>query len=259
MSDSTKKKIRLISAIVLSVMLIVTGVLLMIACVNIYNIGARPFTTQNISAAFSKISVFVWITVGCVVIGGILSLVFPEESKKPRARIEKKVTLSRLLGRVNLDTTSEEIRAKFDAEKKFCKKLRIATILICVVIIAPALVYILNFKHFSADYNQSVVFACSLILPCMLSCMGIYLVFAMLENTSVERQIALAKAALIESKNQPTPMAKELKENNKIVNIIRIAIAVMALAFLIAGILNGGMADVLSKAINICTECIGLG
>ena len=32
-----------------------------------------------------------------------------------------------------------------------------------------------------------------------------------------------------------------------------------ALVLIIWGVLNGGMRDVLVKAINICTECIGLG
>jgi hypothetical protein len=31
------------------------------------------------------------------------------------------------------------------------------------------------------------------------------------------------------------------------------------LLFIVLGIVNGGMADVLNKAIKICTECIGLG
>ena len=33
----------------------------------------------------------------------------------------------------------------------------------------------------------------------------------------------------------------------------------IALLFILIGIINGGMKDVLIKAINICTECIGLG
>ena len=33
----------------------------------------------------------------------------------------------------------------------------------------------------------------------------------------------------------------------------------IAAAMIAAGVLNGGMRDVLIKAINICTECIGLG
>lgn len=40
---------------------------------------------------------------------------------------------------------------------------------------------------------------------------------------------------------------------------VRRAVFLLAAALIITGILNGGMRDVLIKAINICTECIGLG
>lgn len=40
---------------------------------------------------------------------------------------------------------------------------------------------------------------------------------------------------------------------------LRILLCAAALLLIAAGILNGGMRDVLIKAINICTECIGLG
>ena len=40
---------------------------------------------------------------------------------------------------------------------------------------------------------------------------------------------------------------------------MRGAILVVGIVCLVLGILNGGMADVLGKAIRICTECIGLG
>ena len=39
----------------------------------------------------------------------------------------------------------------------------------------------------------------------------------------------------------------------------RAAIIVAALIFIVAGLVNGGTIAVLAKAINICTECIGLG
>lgn len=42
-------------------------------------------------------------------------------------------------------------------------------------------------------------------------------------------------------------------------NCIRAIVLCAAAAFLALGILNGGARDVLFKAINICTECIGLG
>ena len=39
----------------------------------------------------------------------------------------------------------------------------------------------------------------------------------------------------------------------------RIAVLIVAIALIAVGIFNGGMRDVFVKAINICTECIGLG
>ena len=39
----------------------------------------------------------------------------------------------------------------------------------------------------------------------------------------------------------------------------RNAIIVAAIIFIVAGLINGGTIAVLAKAINICTECIGLG
>ena len=40
---------------------------------------------------------------------------------------------------------------------------------------------------------------------------------------------------------------------------VRGVVFVIAVALIIAGVLNGGARDVLVKAINICTECIGIG
>ncbi|MDE7164193.1 MAG: thioredoxin [Clostridiales bacterium] len=40
---------------------------------------------------------------------------------------------------------------------------------------------------------------------------------------------------------------------------VRGAVGVIAVVFIIVGIVNGGAHDVLVKAVNICQECIGLG
>lgn len=39
----------------------------------------------------------------------------------------------------------------------------------------------------------------------------------------------------------------------------RAAVLIIAVLFVIAGILNGSMEDMFIKAVNICSECIGLG
>ena len=42
-------------------------------------------------------------------------------------------------------------------------------------------------------------------------------------------------------------------------NLIRAALLIVAALMIAAGVFNGGLRDVLYKAKNICTECIGLG
>ena len=48
-------------------------------------------------------------------------------------------------------------------------------------------------------------------------------------------------------------------EKEKKLRIVKIALLVVAVIFIIAGTKNGSMEDTLIKAVNICTECVGLG
>ena len=45
----------------------------------------------------------------------------------------------------------------------------------------------------------------------------------------------------------------------KKLQVVKITLLIAAVIFVIAGIRNGSMEDTLIKAINICTECVGLG
>ena len=259
MSDSIKKRVRLLYGIMLSVMLTVTGVLLMMACVNVYRIGDRPFTPDNISAEFSKIAVVVWITVAMVVIGIILTLVMPEEKAKLRATINKKTILGRLSRRIDTEALPTEVKEKLEAEDKLCKTLKIAAAALIAVAAIVGLVYALNPANFSADYNASVIAACTLILPLSFFGIGIATAYLIIESASLDRRIALVKSAMAAGSKAADAEACEKASRPWLAIGIRIAVAAIAILFIVLGIFNGGMADVLSKAINICTECIGLG
>lgn len=47
--------------------------------------------------------------------------------------------------------------------------------------------------------------------------------------------------------------------SKKFVYATRLVVFCVAVAFVVVGIINGDAGNVLMKAINICTECIGLG
>lgn len=260
MSKKTIQHIRFVYSIVLSLMLIVTGILLMISCVNIYKIGNRPFTPENISTAFSKIAVPVWVTVALSVIGLIAMPFLPAEKSRVKAMKEKKSTLALLQKKLDTQTCDQNALLLIKKEQKIHTILQIGAIAVVCAVAIPAIIYAFNFNHFSADYNASVIAACLWILPAAFVAMGASIAFLYLENASVERQIGYVKSAIAQSKNvSSAPQAQKHRNHAKLMMGIRIALLVIALALIIAGILNGGMADVLAKAVNICTECIGLG
>ena len=260
MSDKTIKNIRQIYGIVLSAMLIISGILMMAACVNVYKIGDRPFTLENISAEFSKISLFLWITGIAIVIGVILGVAFPGNNKKLKSMTSKKVSLSRMLRKVNIHTAREDLVEKLDKEKKLCSILRIGAIIICIIASIPSVIYSFNMNNFGSEYDDSVISACIRILASTLVVVGISIVYVILEDKSLGRQIEYAKEMLADSHEKfSNAEVEKPRKYKKLTLIIRISIVAVALIFIVLGILNGGMADVLSKAINICTECIGLG
>ena len=64
------------------------------------------------------------------------------------------------------------------------------------------------------------------------------------------------KAKRPSGKVRPCPPRKQM---DKPIKIARISVFVLGVLFIVLGMMNGGARDVLIKAINICTECIGLG
>ena len=75
--------------------------------------------------------------------------------------------------------------------------------------------------------------------------------------------ISFAKGIRDENAQRPAKNVKisrkPARNTNKAVNILRIVILLLAVIFIVLGANNGSANDVFGKAVNICTECIGLG
>jgi hypothetical protein len=113
------------------------------------------------------------------------------------------------------------------------------------------------------DINGNVINSMKLVLPCTAFGLAILTAISLWEKASLSTELALVKLAVAAaplSKDAEIPEKKAQKSlSPKATWIIRGAVAAVAVTFIVLGIFNGGMADVLGKAIRICTECIGLG
>ena len=61
------------------------------------------------------------------------------------------------------------------------------------------------------------------------------------------------------TKSETKPIPRIFGEGYFTLGQIHVSYVQVAILFIVLGVMNGGLRDVLVKAINICTECIGLG
>ena len=259
MSNNTVRIIRFTIGIVLSVLLVITGLLFILACVAIYQSGNRPFTPENIGKHFASIQIPVYITLAALVIGILVRLFLPRTEKKERIVPNRRAIMQRAERRI--DTTDPQYAEVSQREIRFRKILRIAAPLLCAIAALPALIYVFNFNHFTMDYNASVIESMPYLLSSSTLSVAISTAYLILSDRSYKRQAEAARQLFPKYKDARATLAPipEKKEHPLLVRSIRLSIIVGAIVLLVLGILNGGMADVLDKAINICTECIGLG
>ena len=273
LNDKVKSRVHLIYGITLSVMLAVLGVLFICSCYSIYKSGSSPFTRESIGEAFSRIAIPTYLTVAVVIGGGILSVVLPKEEPRLVAFRSSWIVLSKLSGKLDLNKLDGELKEKIEKERKLRRLLdNINVALLTFSAIAP-LFYVLNPANFpavSGEYNAEISHG-MLVYLAFLAPLAIYeVVYVILFDLSCKREIELTKVGIkeagvshVEYECHDCVMCRVsayLKKNKKPILLgIRIALVCYAIVFIVLGIANGGMADVLNKAVNICTECIGLG
>lgn len=257
MEQEKIKKLHLIYGCILSVLLLAVTIALLASCLHIYNSGDRPYSPASISAQFQKIALLVYVALAAIVGGIAIGLIFPAEKDRPRAIKDESALLRRQQERSGSLTGSFAQRA--DREQKKRRRIRLMCgIFFTAIMILPAL-YFLDFDNFTvARLNQDIIKA---LLYCLIPAIeGLMLCYCckLYCQRSIQREIDIWKEAIKANEVSPS-QARSKPTPRDHVFYLRTAIGVIALAFIIIGIFNGGAADVLLKAIAICTECIGLG
>lgn len=235
--------------------IIVAGICLMAGCLSIYSFGDGAYSRQVVTETFSKIAVPVYLCLALTIISFIWDFIVPSKAKKENKNIPYEHILNRLNLKKDLNTCDETILNTIYKERK-SRKIHsvIRTIIICISGII-FLCYALNDKNYGTDINASVIKAMWILIPCLIIPFA-YSVFTAFHNeNSIKKEIELIKKAPAKEDAEEI----EVKNNDKAVTIIRFSLLFVGVGILLYGYFTGGTADVLTKAINICTECIGLG
>lgn len=273
LSDKAKSIIRTAYNVLISLMLVALGILFAYQSYLIYKSGPSPFTRASIGEAFSRISAVVYVTLSLIILGAAIHIAIPKDKEKLKGSRSASVLVSTLAGRVDVDKLPMELSEKISRERKLRSVLYYVRIGLIILESTLPLIYLLNPANFpakSGEYNAEILHGMLLYLV-FLAPLAIYeVVYVLIRDASLHREHAALKEAvkLVGITDAPIeePVSKIarirdfLVENKKPITLgVRIAFVGCAIGFIIAGVLNGGMEDVLNKAINICTECIGLG
>lgn len=256
MTNALAKRIRTVCGWLLSLSIVAAGICLIAACVGIYQTGDHPFSREVVAEAFSGIALSVYLCLGLVIAAFALDFFLPGEKVKPTAGKQNAMVLKRLHSKVDLNRCDETLRSGIAAQQKSRRLHRLITAGLLMLGSVIFLIYACNGGNFhQSQINDSMVRAMGVLLPCMLPAFGYGIFTAYRSNTSMEKEIALLKQAdARKSGAAPSPMPK----TNRIA-LVRNVVLAAAVICLIFGFLTGGTADVLTKAVNICTECVGLG
>ena len=223
---------------------------------TIYNSGDQPFSRESVAATFSTIAFPVYLTLVMAVISFVWEIISPSAKEKDPNAKDYPHALETLYNKKEFAAGDIAVQDEIKALWKNRKMHILIRTIVLVVCSAIFLLYALNSANFhQSEINSSMINAMKLLVPCSLAAFAYALFVAIHNEKSLQKEIELVKQLPAAT----TSTDNEIIREEKRVTPYRNAILAAAIILIVYGFLNGGTIDVLAKAINICTECIGLG
>lgn len=280
MQEKTCKTVRLCYGIALSLMTAVTGALFIWQTLDIYlSGGSRPFTREVVLERLNRIAPAFWIWVVMVAVGFIIWEVFAVSCK--RAPLKDDCYALRRLKKRMPQKVGESGLTSLKAVKRgelINLIVKLCAAALCLAGVAYGIAYLATASNFpKTDVNGEMLNMAAHLAPCVFAALLILCGVTLYLSISAKKQLPHVKQLIASAKSDEkngveavyvtgnTAVAdlygrwKALSNHKYFILGVRIAIAVFAVTFIILGIVNGNMRAILIKAINICTECIGLG
>ena len=274
MKENSLRKLRSVYGICLSALTAVVGVLFVVQIWSIFlsaEPGQEPYTVEVVAEKFWQISIPVFLWVLALIGGGVIAYLFPEEKKKEKGTVSAKITLERLQrrmknGGMDIPESQKQEDLRFIVNCVTALVCAACGILCGMILFGVGPLIPLGGEFFSS--HQEAVRLVSA-MPWILMALGCVIGASYFFEYSYKRQTQALKAEFATNRSETMAEKKTWTDwlceklpflkSPKLLLGVRIGLGVVGIVFVVVGILNGGMADVLTKAINICTQCIGLG
>ena len=220
------------------------------------------YTREKAAGALAPILPLILASIVMTIIG-IVKDIKDEDADKPVQDAE----ISRDLIAARVPQPSPEMAAERETQKKLGIGGRIG-FAVCMV---PIFIYVTNADHFAQTdalgLDQNIVALIAFVVPWTIAGLACLVVTTILQEKSILRETEAANAAIKAAKaaaapqiaKAPAPLVSVSPETARRRILLRRVLMAAAVLFIVLGIFNGSMKDVLIKAIKICTECVGLG
>ncbi len=264
-------KIRLIFSIFLGVFTVAVGILFLAEAADIYFSGvaqtgvdrgmySRALVGERLGALILPVCLWLVAIVESVVVYAL----FPVAPARKGGLAQEKI-----YARLNRRISSEKDPSAYARLRRAGRVrlgVRIFTAAFCLAAAVMCIVYLADGSHFTsfALLNSEVLAMVRNVLPWAGAALLLLIFEAVFEGLYVKKYLPVVKG-LVGSVYVPSKWENAAKKvsaaagNQYAVLGVRIALLVLAVTFIVLGAVNGGAGDVFIKAINICTECIGLG
>ena len=253
--------IRRIYYILLTAALTLAGLCLIAGALHVYYTGGQQiYTLEKINHIFGCIAIPVYIAIALVVGSFILNLILPAP-KKATPEKNYAMQLYKLQKKADLNQCGDKQLCKMVLSLRSQRK---TLCILSMVMLAVSTAFFLVYALGSAQYpslttghlvtenmiRNTLVWVACLTPACAL---GIYTAYAGRSSMKTELEL-LHHVAL-----QKTPPKEAVKSCTLQLNILRGSLIALAIVLIVVGAIGDGWNDVLTKAVAICTECVGLG
>ncbi len=258
--------------LVVSALIILTGICFIVSVtILFYTGGETPYTSTRVVKFLIIPLVFIAITAVFAIIDGIRknkrdlsqSGKYTDIANDRLARISKK-----LLAKFDIDNAPEQVKSELSVLSNKRKHTLIIAIATSVTAVVFSILSLINTDRFTVESVNADIARASIVIIFATALSFI----AWCYHSNVCAYSRKSEREIVQNAIRETPSlaikSTEKKQVGKFVSFVesdktklavRIILVAVALTLIVLGIFNGGMTDVLKKAVKICTECIGLG